>query len=151
MGRWWQYIKTVLGVIFRHPIPGTTVIPLFPDGRIVLIRRRDTGQWGLPGGLIDWGEDITSAAKREIAEETGLQLLQIRRLVGVYSSMERDPRIHSISVVVEADVEGDFAIQDTLEVSHVQAFLPGDLPLGNLSHDHDQQLGDYLKGLTVLA
>ena len=151
MGRWWQYIKTVLGVIFRHPIPGTTVIPLLPDGRIVLIRRRDTGQWGLPGGLIDWGEDIASAAKREIAEETGLQLLQIRRLVGVYSSMERDPRIHSISVVVEADVEGDFAIQDTLEVSHVQAFLPGDLPLGNLSHDHDQQLGDYLKGLTVLA
>jgi 8-oxo-dGTP diphosphatase len=151
MGRWWQYVKTVLGVIFRHPIPGATLIPVLPDGKIVLIRRRDTGQWGLPGGLIDWGEDIASAAKRELAEETGLELLRIRRLVGVYSSMQRDPRIHSISILIEAEVQGDLAIQDVLEVLDVQAFSPQDLPLGNLSHDHDQQLGDYLQGLTVLA
>jgi 8-oxo-dGTP diphosphatase len=151
MGRWWQYIKTVLGVIFRHPIPGTTIIPLLPDGRIVLIRRRDTGQWGLPGGLIDWGEDIASAAKREIAEETGLELLKIRRLVGVYSHPDRDPRMHSITVLVEAEVAGNLGTEDPLEVLNVKAFTLEELPLGNLSHDHDRNLNDFLQGLTVIA
>ena len=46
---------------------------------------------------------------------------------------------------------GEFAVEDTLEVMGIQAFLPDNLPLGNLCHDHDRQLTDYLKGLTVLA
>ena len=151
MGQLWRYIKTVMGIIFRHPITGATIVPVLPDGRIVLIQRKDTGQWGLPGGIVDWGEDILSTAKRELKEETGLELLQVRRLVGVYSSMERDPRIHSISILMEADVTGNFAVEDTLEVMAIKAFLPDDLPLGNLCHDHDRQLNDYLQGLTVLA
>ncbi len=151
MRRAWQFITTVLGIIFRHPITGTSIIPLLPDGRIVLIRRRDTGQWGLPGGMVDWGEDILTTVCRELAEETGLELLKIRRLVGVYSAPDRDPRIHSISVVVEAEVQGTLKVQDTLEIFEAQAFSLDALPLGNLSHDHDQQLQDYLNGLTTLA
>lgn len=151
MGQLWRYIKTIMGVIFRHPITGATIIPILPDGRIVLIRRQDTGKWGLPGGIVDWGEDILTTVRRELLEETGLELLQIRRLVGVYSSPHRDPRIHSISVLIEADVIGILAVQDTLEVLDVKAFDRDNLPLGNLSHDHDRQLADYLQGLTVLA
>lgn len=151
MGQLWRYIKTIMGVIFRHPITGATIIPILPDGRIVLIRRQDTGKWGLPGGIVDWGEDILTTVRRELLEETGLELLQIRRLVGVYSSPHRDPRIHSISVLIEADVIGILEVQDTLEVLDVKAFDRDNLPLGNLSHDHDRQLADYLQGLTVLA
>ncbi|MDJ0846405.1 NUDIX domain-containing protein [Crocosphaera sp.] len=151
MGQIWRYIKTVMGIIFRHPITGATIIPVLPDGRIVLIQRKDTGQWGLPGGIVDWGEDILTTAKRELKEETGLNLLKVRRLVGVYSSMDRDPRIHSISILMEADVTGEFAIEDPLEVISIEAFSPENLPLGNLCHDHDRQLNDYLQGLTVLA
>jgi 8-oxo-dGTP diphosphatase len=151
MARIWRYIKTVMGVIFRHPIPGVTIIPILPDGQIVLIRRRDTGQWGLPGGLVDWGEDISIAARRELVEETGLTLGSIRRLVGVYSAFDRDPRIHSISISIAAEVEGSFAVRDTLEVSEVKAFAIDSLPFGNLSHDHDRQLRDYLEGTTVIA
>lgn len=100
---------------------------------------------------MDWGEDIATTARRELAEETGLELVKIRRLVGVYSSPDRDPRIHSITVSIEAEVRGALAIGDTLEVSDAKAFLPEDLPLGNLSHDHDRQLQDYFKGSTILA
>lgn len=146
-----NFAKTVLGVIFRHPITGTTIIPILPDGQIVLVQRRDTGQWGLPGGLVDWGEDVATAAKRELAEEAGVELLHIRRLVGVYSSPERDPRIHSISILVEADVRGEMQVQDTSEIAAVRSFPVSDLPLGNLCHDHDQQLKDYFEGRTVLA
>jgi 8-oxo-dGTP diphosphatase len=151
MRRLWQIGQTVLGLIFRHPITGTSVIPLLPDGRIVLIRRRDNGLWALPGGMVDWGEDIPTSVRRELAEETGLELVKIRRLVGVYSAPDRDPRIHSICVVVEAEVQGNMQAYDTLEVSEVQAFLPASLPEGKLSHDHGQQLQDYFNGLTTLA
>jgi ADP-ribose pyrophosphatase YjhB (NUDIX family) len=146
-----RLVQTALGVIFRHPITGTSIVPVLPDGRIVLIQRRDNGRWSLPGGIVDWGEDIPSSVRRELAEETGLNLVRIKRLVGVYSDPVRDPRFHSICVLVEATVEGTMQAQDTLEVMDVQAFEVGELPQGELSHDHDRQLADYLGGATVLA
>ncbi len=147
----WRFGQTVLGIIFRHPIPGTSIIPILPDGRIVLIRRSDNGRWALPGGIVDWGEDVATAVRRELAEETGLELVEIRRLVGVYSAPDRDPRIHSICIVVEAEVQGKMKISDPLEVLEIEAFLPTSLPPGELSHDHSQQLKDYFEGLTKLA
>lgn len=151
MRRSWRFISTVLGIIFRHPITGITLIPVLPDGQIVLVQRRDTGKWGLPGGMVDWGEDIPNTAHRELTEETGLELVKIRRLVGVYSAPDRDPRLHSISVLVEVEAKGNLEVKDTLEIIQAQAYLPEDLPSGNLSHDHDRQLKDYLNGLTTIA
>ena len=147
----WRYVQTVIGIIFRHPVPGTSIIPILPDGRIVLIRRRDNGRWALPGGMVDWGEDIPTNVSRELMEETGLELVKICRLVGVYSAPDRDPRIHSICIVVEANVRGEMNIQDSLEVAEVQGFELNSLPQGEMSHDHDRQLQDYIKGLTTLA
>ncbi|MBD1849240.1 NUDIX hydrolase [Leptolyngbya sp. FACHB-711] len=146
-----RYLQTALGLVFRHPITGTSIVPILPDGRIVLIQRRDNGKWSLPGGIVDWGEDIPSAVRRELAEETGLSLVEIKRLVGVYSSPERDSRFHSICVLVEAMVDGTMQIQDSLEVMAIRAFLPTDIPQGDLSHDHDRQIEDYFRGATILA
>lgn len=151
MSRLWQIIRTVLGLIIRHPITGTSIIPILPDGRIVLIQRRDNGLWALPGGIVDWGEDVPMAVKRELAEETGLEVVKIRRLVGVYSAPDRDPRMHSICIVVEAEVAGVMAIKDKLEVLNIQAFNLDSLPEGRLAHDHRRQLQDYLDNLTTLA
>lgn len=147
----WRFIETVLGIIFRHPIVGTSIIPILPDGRIVLVQRRDNQKWGLPGGMVDWGQDIPTTVKRELVEETGLELSKIRRLVGVYSAPDRDPRIHSICVLVEADVEGTMENKDLLEILAVEAFEPSSLPKSNLSHDHQRQLQDYLDGKTTIA
>lgn len=151
MNQVWRYLKTGLGVVFRHPLTGTSIIPILPDGRIVLVKRRDNGRWSLPGGMIDWGEDIHSSVKRELEEETGLRLINVRRLVGVYSSPGRDPRFHSICIAIAAEVEGAFMVQDLLEVEEVRAFEPKAIPHGHLSHDHDRQLQDYFAGLTTLA
>ena len=71
MGQIWRFVQTVLGIIFRHPVTGTSIIPILPDGRIVLVKRRDNGKWGLPGGMVDWGQDIPTTVRRELAEETG--------------------------------------------------------------------------------
>ncbi|MDX2213422.1 MAG: NUDIX hydrolase [Oculatellaceae cyanobacterium bins.114] len=146
-----KFAQAAIGLILRHPITGTSIIPVLPDGRIVLIQRRDNGLWGVPGGMVNWGEDIPTTVKRELEEETGLKLLAIRRLVGIYSAPDRDPRFHSICVVIEAAVEGPMQVQDTLEIKDVKAFAPADIPIGSLSHDHDRQLQDYFNGLTTLA
>jgi ADP-ribose pyrophosphatase YjhB (NUDIX family) len=151
MRQTWRYIQTVLGIIFRHPIVGTSIIPILPDGRIVLVQRRDNQKWALPGGMVDWGQDIPTTVKRELLEETGLELSKIRRLVGVYSAPERDPRIHSICVLVEAEVEGIMENKDILEIIAVEAFDRSALPNNNLSHDHQRQLQDYLDGKTTIA
>jgi 8-oxo-dGTP diphosphatase len=144
--------QSIVGMVFRHPVPGTNIVPILPDGRIVLVKRRDTEQWALPGGMVNWREDIPTTVERELAEETGLELIKIRHLVGVYSAADRDPRLHSICFVVAADVRGDFNIQDTLEISEVRAFSLNNLPKANeLSYDNYQQLKDFLERAIVLC
>jgi 8-oxo-dGTP pyrophosphatase MutT (NUDIX family) len=49
-----------------------TGVVLDADGRVLLGRRRDTGTWALPGGIIDPAEQPADAAAREIFEETGV-------------------------------------------------------------------------------
>jgi len=149
--RFSHFVFTVLGIIFRHPVTGATIIPVLASGKIVLVRRRDTGEWGLPGGIINWGEEVSAAAKRELWEETGLELLKIQRLVGVYSARDRDPRLHSISILIEAAVAGHLEVKDELEISDVKAFTIEEIPFGHLAHDHERQLKDFLAGETILA
>lgn len=145
-----NFVQSAMRLVFRHPLLGTSIIPVLPDGRIVLIQRRDNGKWGLPGGMVEWGEDIRSTVERELAEETGLEFVSMGRLVGVYSSPTRDPRFHSICVAMEVQVTGTLRIEDTLEIQTVRAFTRADLPQGQLNADNDQQLQDYFDGHTVI-
>ena len=148
----WRFIAAGLKLILRRPIVGSTMIPILPDGRIVLARRRDTGQWSLPGGILDWGEDLTNCSRRELLEETGFELTKISRLVGVYSSLGRDPRFHAVTVAIAVEVDAvSTKIQDADEILEVKPFEPSAIPLDNLSHDHAQLLSDYFDGKTVVA
>ena len=63
-------------------------------GRLLLVRRRDTGDWELPGGHVDPGESASDAAVRETAEESGITV-EITGLVGIYTDpghVIADPR-----------------------------------------------------------
>lgn len=151
LGQLRRYIQTALGIIFRHPLTGTSIIPVMANGQIVLIRRSDNGRWSLPGGMVNWGETMAASVERELREETGLALETIGRLVGIYSDPERDPRFHSICIVIEVMASGTLDIQDQLEVLDVKAFELSRIPFDELSHDHSRQLHDYLSGKTVVA
>jgi 8-oxo-dGTP pyrophosphatase MutT (NUDIX family) len=58
------------------------------QGRILLTKRSDNGQWCLPGGAVDPGETVTEAIEREVWEETGLRV-RVKRLVGIYSHADQ--------------------------------------------------------------
>ena len=54
------------------------------EGKVLLTRRQDNGQWCLPSGGMESGESVSEAILREVFEETGLRV-RLKRLVGVYS------------------------------------------------------------------
>jgi 8-oxo-dGTP diphosphatase len=101
---------------------------------VVLIRRGDTGQWCLPGGTLEWGETLREMLPRELLEETGCELLEAGEVLGVYSSPDRDPRFHAVTVVVAAKVASPSRPpMNGLEILEVRAFPDAELP-AELSH-----------------
>lgn len=54
------------------------------DGDVLLIRRADTGEWQIPGGVVEHGEMAPDAAVREVLEESGVEV-SIEFLSGVYT------------------------------------------------------------------
>lgn len=63
---------------------GCSAAILNDEGKVLLTRRRDNGQWCLPSGGMDAGESPSETCIREVFEETGLRV-RVKRLVGVYS------------------------------------------------------------------
>ncbi|CAN5581673.1 NUDIX hydrolase [soil metagenome] len=147
----WRHLRTAMRLLLRHPIPSVAVVPVLPDGRIVLVRRVDSDRWAIPGGMVDWGETVEEAAGRELEEEAGLESVRTLRLVGVYSSPERDPRSHSIAVAVAAEVRGEPRVGDPLEISEIQTFAAEELPFEHMAHGMEAMLRDHLAGRTALA
>lgn len=54
-------------------------------GKVLLQKRADRNTWGFPGGVMELGESFSETLKREVKEETGLNV-DIIRLIGVYSN-----------------------------------------------------------------
>lgn len=66
-------------------IPASNLLVVDDAGAILMQRRRDTGQWALPGGVQDIGEGPAQCAVRECEEETGI-IAEITGFLGVYSN-----------------------------------------------------------------
>jgi 8-oxo-dGTP diphosphatase len=71
----------------RHSVSVAAVVVDGQD-RALLIRRRDNGHWEPPGGILELSEHITDGLRREVAEETGLQV-EPSALTGVYKNMSQ--------------------------------------------------------------
>ena len=124
----------------RNPIPTVDVIIELENGGIVLIRRNNPPPgWALPGGFVDYGESVETAAIREALEETTLHV-QLVELFHVYSDPQRDPRQHTMSTVFIATASGTPQGED--DAAEAAVFMEHELP-EPLAFDHAQILQDY--------
>jgi len=126
----------------RNPIPTVDIIIEFQGGIILIKRKNPPEGWALPGGFVDYGEDLETAAVREAKEETGLDIELIRQL-HTYSDPKRDPRHHTITTVYIAKAQGNAIAGD--DAKEVGIFEKEALPK-QIAFDHRDVLDDYFRG-----
>jgi 8-oxo-dGTP diphosphatase len=123
-------LKEAARHILRRPVVGIAGAARTKDGKWLLIRRADTGEWALPGGTLDWGETLREAFTREMLEEAGVEGAVPGRLVGVYSEPTRDPRFHGVTVVVTCEIDRPTRPPvNPVEITEVGFFADDELPV----------------------
>lgn len=131
---------------YRYPHPAVTVDCVIfgydeEDLKVLLIQRDiepHEGHWALPGGFVQEDEDLDTAARRELAEEAGLQDVFMEQLY-TFGAVDRDPRERVITVAYYALVKLlDHRPEAATDARNAAWFAVDDLP--SLAFDHDQIL-----------
>ncbi|MCK5395930.1 MAG: NUDIX hydrolase [Gammaproteobacteria bacterium] len=117
-------------------------MPLLDDKPIILIERKyEPFGWAIPGGFVEVGETIATAAHREALEETSLDV-ELDVLLGIYSNPKRDFRGHTVSAVFIGNASGKPIAAD--DAKDIAVFDPFNVDV-DLVFDHRQILEDYCK------
>lgn len=129
---------------------GCSAAILNEEGKVLLTRRRDNGQWCLPSGGMEAGESPSETALREVFEETGLEV-RVKRLVGVYSDphqlvMYQDGnKVQIVAIHFEAEiVGGTLGLSD--ETSDFGYFSLKEMEGLEMLGHHKQRIEDTLAG-----
>jgi 8-oxo-dGTP diphosphatase len=113
---------------------------------VLLIRRRwdpFEGLWALPGGHVDENEETHDAARRELAEETGVEVDSMD-LVGVYASPGRDPRGRYVTFVYFSELDEMPVARAGDDAKEVRWCPIRELSASVLAFDHHQIIRDTL-------
>ena len=129
---------------YKNPIPTVDIIiEMIEDnefkGIVLIFRKNIPKKWAIPGGYVDYGESIETAAAREAKEETSLEINNLK-LFNAYSEPNRDPRKHTISNVFIAQADGNPSAGDDAE--KVGIFNENNFP-SDMAFDHKKILKDY--------
>ncbi|MDE1848781.1 MAG: NUDIX hydrolase [Nanoarchaeota archaeon] len=133
-------------ILNKKVTPGVPAIIRNPNGEILLGKRKISsilypGYWGLPGGLIEYGETVEQAIKRELKEEIGVDAEIIK--YGKRPIMDlptKDSPFQDLSVPVYCKIKGIPKPLD--ETSEVRWFTPGEIKKMKLAYSHKKILED---------
>jgi ADP-ribose pyrophosphatase YjhB (NUDIX family) len=129
-----EEIEPLRGTVFVRPTPLATgdAAVIDDDGRMLLIRRSDNGQWAMPGGALDVGETPAEGVQREALEETGVHCRAVS-LVGAFDSRlcgSQTPHhlYHFVFLCRPLETEPVSEPSHSFEVLEVGWFAEADLP-----------------------
>jgi 8-oxo-dGTP pyrophosphatase MutT (NUDIX family) len=114
--------------------PSARAIIRDDQGRLLLIQRSDTGTWGMPAGFMELQESILDCLKREVWEETGLEVLEATP-IALYSeprfahTSASGDQIQMFVLVFRVERWRGSLVTCTDETTHARFFAPDDLPL----------------------
>lgn len=117
------------------------------DGKVLLIERSDGLGYTIPGGIVRYKETIEHCVLREASEETGYAVT-LTGLVGVYSSLDRDPRFRAVSVAYTGTIVG--GVEHGSGEGQTCWRAPAEV-FGHMAFDCENMLKDYLSGRQSLS
>lgn len=131
---------------YDYPMPALTADVVLlrgnPRASVLLVRRGGEpylGRWALPGGFLNEYELPEDAARRELAEETGVAWEGPLVLVDVFGRRGRDPRGWTVTVAYLAEAgEAELELSAGDDAAEARWFGLDDLP--GLAFDHDEIL-----------
>ncbi len=151
-----EKIKGILaGFIFRiialltlgqiSPILSACII-VEQDGKILLIDRSDGLGYTIPGGIVRYSETVEQCVLREAQEETGYAVT-IDGIVGVYSSLKRDPRFRAVSIAYKGTL-----LSGSLQTSGEgkPCWRTPEEVFAHMAFDCENMLRDYISGRQCL-
>lgn len=138
---------------YRYPAL-TTDIVIFSvqekDLKVLLIKRKNDpfkDKWAIPGGFVDENEELDTAAKRELEEETNISDVSLEQ-IGTFGRVGRDPRGRTVSIVYfSCIIPSKHIIKAQDDAKEAEWFSIKKLPA--LAFDHSEILAHTLKNLKI--
>lgn len=128
---------------YPHPAIAADCIVFAHDKdevKVLLIGRKNEpfkGSWAFPGGFMNIDETAEDAAKRELKEETGLEVDELQQ-VGAFSEVKRDPRERVVSITYYIELPEVVAVKGRDDARKAAWFSLKALP--SLAFDHEEIL-----------
>lgn len=129
------YIERLRKVVGSEPLllVGVAVAVINDKGQILLQKRND-GVWGVPGGFMELGESTEEAGRREVYEETGLEMGQLD-LIGVFSGKQHFVKLpngdefYPVTIAyISKEIKGGVLQADGQETTVAKFFNMNELP-----------------------
>lgn len=133
---------------YNNPTPTVDTI-IQKESKILLIKRKKDpfkNMMALPGGFVNEGETVEEAAKREIREETNLEI-RLLDILGVYSDPNRDPRKHIMTTVFVGEIESSKDVEAIAgdDASDIVWLDLESIEKHVFAFDHKKIINNYLK------
>ncbi len=150
LSRLWRMIPRfvqwrIIWLLRPKLVIGVSGIVFNPAGEVLLLRHRfhHHNPWGLPGGLLDRGENLVQGWQREMREETNLTVVADRLV------FQRTTHLHA-DFILQGRITGGQMVLDPTEILEAVYFAPDDLPDG-LHRDHQLAIRQAAAGQVLLT